>query len=105
MGPDEFAAAIAYQPRVTVNVHVPFEGTLTGTDLVISYNKIQQQAAELPTDRKTPLAIYCRSGRMSAIAAQSLAALGYTDIVELKGGMEAWHASGRPVAHTQPGGG
>ena len=103
-GPAEFAAAIADQTTVTVNVHVPFEGTLTGTDLMIPYNRIQQQANTLPADRRTPLAIYCRTGRMSAIAARSLAALGYTDIVELKGGMEAWQASGRPVSQIQPGG-
>lgn len=100
--PDEFAAAITDRPTVTINVHVPFEGTLTGTDFMIPYNQIQQEAARLPADRRTPLGIYCRSGRMSAIAARSLAALGYTDIVELKGGMEAWQASGRPVLQTQP---
>lgn len=105
LDPDEFATAIADQRRVTVNVHVPFEGTLAGTDLMIPYDRIQQQVARLPADRKTPLAIYCRTGRMSAIAARSLAALGYPDVVELKGGMQAWQASGRPVSQTPPRGG
>lgn len=56
----------------------------------------------MPADRKTSLAIYCRSGRMSVIAARSLAALGYTDIVELKGAVEAWQASGRLASQIQP---
>ena len=40
------------------------------------------------------MAIYCRSGTMSAAAAPVLAELGYDDIVELDGGMVAWTASG-----------
>ena len=40
-------------------------------------------------------AVYCRSGRMSAIAVRELARLGYGTIVELRGGMVAWEASGR----------
>ena len=32
---------------------------------------------------------------MSTIAAQSLSRLGYDDIVELDGGMQAWEQSGR----------
>lgn len=39
---------------------------------------------------------------MSAIAARSLAALGYPDIVELKGSMQARQASGRPMSGPQP---
>ena len=34
---------------------------------------------------------------MSAIAGQELTAIGYTDVVELRGGMEAWQAAARPL--------
>lgn len=34
---------------------------------------------------------------MSAIAGQELTAMGYTDVVELRDGMEAWQAAGRPL--------
>jgi len=44
----------------------------------------------------TPLTIYCMTGHMSAIAGQTLTGLGYTDIVELDGGMEAWQVMGQP---------
>ena len=37
------------------------------------------------------------SRNMSAEAAQTLSAMGYTDIVELDGGMRAWSESGRPL--------
>jgi phage shock protein E len=97
VGPDEFAAAIAEPGRVTVNVHVPFEGDIAGTDLSIPFDQITSQAHRLPGDRNTGLAIYCRSGPMSATAAATLHDLGYTDVVELRGGMRAWQADGRPL--------
>jgi rhodanese-related sulfurtransferase len=93
----EFAATVAEAGRVTVNVHVPFEGDIAGTDLSIPFDQIAAQADRLPVDRSTGLAIYCRSGPMSATAAETLHELGYTDVVELRGGMRAWQADGRPL--------
>ncbi|MGY4871499.1 rhodanese-like domain-containing protein [Mycolicibacterium elephantis] len=95
--PGEFAAAVTEPERLTVNVHVPFEGDIPGTDLSIPFDQIAAQADRLPADRDTPLAIYCRSGPMSTVAAQALRDLGYTDVVELRGGMRAWQAEGRPI--------
>ena len=97
VGPGEFAAAVAEPARVTINVHVPFEGDIAGTDLSIPFDRIEQHVATLPAERTTPLAIYCRSGRMSTTAAATLATLGYVNVVELQGGMHAWEASGRPI--------
>lgn len=98
--PAAFAAAVTTPGTVTIDVHIPFEGKIAGTELMLPYNEISQRAGELPTNRSTPLAIYCRSGNMSAIAAPVLAALGYTHIVELRGGMDAWQASGRTLLAT-----
>lgn len=97
VGPAEFAAAITEPGRVTVNVHVPFEGDIAGTDLSIPFDQITAQAHRLPPDRTTGLAIYCRSGPMSATAASTLQDLGYTDVIELRGGMRAWQADGRAL--------
>lgn len=94
--PDTFAAAVDKPGRVTVNVHVPFEGDIAGTDLSVPYNRIRPQAEKLPVPG-TPLAVYCRSGSMSADAVPVLVALGYDDIVELDGGMLAWEESGRKL--------
>ncbi|WP_454791940.1 rhodanese-like domain-containing protein [Mycolicibacterium lutetiense] len=98
VGPDEFATAIGESDRMTINVHVPFEGDIAGTDLSIPFDRIAEQADRLPAARGAPIAIYCRTGPMSATAAEALKSLGYTDVVELKGGMRAWQASGRPLA-------
>ena len=49
----------------------------------IPYDRLEAKAAaELP-DRDAPVKLYCRSGRRSAIAAQTLHRLGYTRIYDL----------------------
>ena len=85
-----------------INVHVPYEGEIEGTDLFLQYDRID--AASLPPDRDTPLVVYCRSGSMSAEAVVTLAGLGYTNIVELAGGMNAWRESGRQIVSSVTGG-
>lgn len=94
--PQAFAAAVR-DPRVFVlNVHVPDEGSIAGTDASIPFDRLRERRAELP-EPSTPLAVYCRSGSMSAEAVRTLADLGYRHVVELRGGMVAWSAAGRPL--------
>ena len=83
--------------RFVVNVHTPDEGSISGTTATIAFDQLKTRAAELPQDRSTGLAVYCKTGRMSAEAVISLAALGYRDIIELRGGMLAWATQGRPL--------
>ena len=92
--PAAFAVAIVDLNTVTINVHVPAADVqLDGTEMMMPFDDIDTRT--LPSDRDAPLAVYCRSGSMSAIAVQRLLALGYTDIVELDGGTDAWAASGQ----------
>lgn len=52
--------------------------------------------AEKVLDKSQPVAVYCRSGRRSADAAEELAMRGY-DVVNMLGGILAWQKAGRPV--------
>lgn len=81
---------------VFVNVHIPFEGDIANTDLSIPYNQIAEPGslAQLPNDKEAKIVLYCRSGRMSAMAAEALVKLGYTNIWNLKGGMLEWEQAG-----------
>jgi len=101
--PAMFATTAADPGAVVINVHIPYEGEIDGTHLFMPFDEID--AAALPSDRGTPLVVYCRSGSMSSTAVVTLAALGYTNIVELDGGMNAWQASGRPLTMSPSAGG
>ena len=94
--PDEFARRLEEPKTVTINVHIPNEGNIAGTDLEVAFDQISA-STELPADLTTPLAVYCRSGNMSATAVEDLQAMGYSDIVELRGGYEAWVEAGRTL--------
>jgi rhodanese-related sulfurtransferase len=92
-------ARLLDQDGVTVmNVHIPFAGAIAGTDLSIPFNEIETSLARLPADRSAKLVVYCRSDRMSEIAAQTLVDLGYTNVLNLDGGMISWEQSGRPLS-------
>lgn len=92
--PAEFALLVKGASTFVLNVHTPDEGSIPGTDAAIPYDQLLRRAGELP-DRSTAVAVYCRTGRMSAEAVPRLRELGFTRITELSGGMEAWQADGR----------
>lgn len=97
--PDELNTMLKNKDFVFVNVHIPFAGNITGTDLSMPYNQITEPAhlGQLPTDKSARIVLYCRSGRMSEIAAEELVSLGYTNIWNLTGGMVEWERAGFEV--------
>jgi phage shock protein E len=94
---DRLADMLKTKDFKLVNVKTPYIGEISGTDLYIPYDQLTARAAELPTAKSTKILVYCRSGVESAVAAQTLLNLGYTNIWNLDGGMNAWTASGRTL--------
>ena len=95
--PDTLASMMKTKDFTLLNVKTPYIGEIAGTDLYIPYTQVQARASELPVDKAAKVVVYCRSGNESAIASQALIDLGYTNIDNLDGGMNAWTASGRPI--------
>lgn len=97
VAPDELRAMLENKDFVFVNVHIPFAGDIAGTDVSIAYDEMDQHLFQLPTDKTEKIVLYCRSGRMSRMAAERLVSLGYTDIWNLDGGMVAWEQAGYEI--------
>ena len=62
-------------------------------------------ADEVP-NTETPIILYCRGGNRSALAADSLRNMGYTNVVSMTGGYRKWHEenraeslNGEPIKH------
>lgn len=100
---DTLAAMLAKKDFTFLNVKTPYIGEIEGTDLYIPYTELQAKAAALPKDKAAPIVVYCRAGNESRIAAQTLIDLGYTDIINLNGGMAEWTASGRQIVNKNRG--
>jgi len=94
------ARMLARKNFLLVNVHIPYEGEIAGTDLALPFNQVEASVARLPTDKSARVVLYCRSGHMSGIAARALVKLGFTDVWNLDGGMIAWQQAGYPLAGT-----
>ncbi len=96
VAPQRFASLIDTDDAFVVNVHVPYEGEIAGTDAFVDYRTIIDDKS-LPTDRTKPILLYCMSGRMSQLAGNALVAAGYTNVTHLDGGMQAWERANRTV--------
>lgn len=64
------------------------EAHIDGAALV-PYDAIDQNVDKLPEGKDTTIIVYCRSGRRSAIAAETLLGMGYTQVYDL-GGIQDW---------------
>src|SRR5437868_226691 len=63
----------------------------------ISRGTLEIEIEELAPDSSTPIICYCGGGGRSALAAESLQRMGYTDVKSIMGGFKAWQAEGLPI--------
>ena len=57
--------------------------------VLVPHDTIAEKIGAVVLDKNTPVYIYCRSGRRSAIAVEAMKKLGYTDLTDLGGKDEA----------------
>ena len=87
---DELNEQLKSKDFTLVDVHIPEQKHINGTDAFIPYDDIENQLDKLPQDKDAKIVIYCRTGRMSEIAAQKLAEKGYSNVYTVVGGTVEW---------------
>lgn len=94
--PDELKSTMKKDDVRLINTHIPFQGYLPNTDLSIPYEEIGQKTnlQKLPENKDAKIVLYCKGGPMSYEAAGTLVKLGYTNVMDLDGGMDAWEDAG-----------
>jgi rhodanese-related sulfurtransferase len=82
---------------LVVDVRTPGEysndGHIAGSRL-LPLSMLLARSNELPQDR--PIVFVCRSGNRSQVACEQLAQLGFTNTINLVGGMIGWRQAGLP---------
>jgi hypothetical protein len=90
LNPGEFAEVILKEDTFVLDVRMPEEEHIPGTDATIAHDQLELNKDLLPKDKSTPIAVYCKSGRRSALASETLKSLGYSKIYNLKDGKDSW---------------
>jgi hydroxyacylglutathione hydrolase len=73
-------------------------GNLPGS-VNIPAGHLARRRAEIPADH--PVVVQCQAGLRSAIAASVLLALGFDNVYDLRGGLDAWLAAGHTLESSQ----
>jgi rhodanese-related sulfurtransferase len=63
----------------------------------LSRGVIELKIEELAPDTTTPIVCYCGGGSRSALVADNLQKMGYTNVESLAGGFKAWKEQGLPT--------
>ena len=88
----EFKAALSNDKVQLVDVRTSLEfaqGAIPGAvNIDVTDDSFDRSIIQL--DKTKPVYIYCRSGGRSQTAAQKMIALGFTEIIDLRGGFMQW---------------
>lgn len=72
------------------------EGHIPGA-INIPYTELEDRYEELGIETSDEVVVYCRSGRRAGIAEAALEGLGFTNLRDLEGHIEAWKEAKRPL--------
>src|SRR5580698_5726506 len=70
------------------------QGAIPGSILLPRGNLEFQVEGKIP-DKQAPVVVYCAGGVRSAFAAQTMQAIGYSDVTSMVGGFNRWKDEGR----------
>lgn len=80
------------QPTLLLDVRQPWEHTLAALpgDVLIPLDQLPHRYGELTPEQDTLVVVYCHHGIRSRSAAAFLNAVGFSNLVSLAGGIDAW---------------
>jgi rhodanese-related sulfurtransferase len=64
----------------------------------LSKGIIERDIEKTITDRSAPIVLYCGGGFRSALAADNLQKMGYTNVLSMDGGWRGWTEANYPIA-------
>ena len=73
-------------------------GAIPGTDANIEFREMAKRHKEIGAGLDDHIVVYCQSGKRSNIAADTLAELGYRNVYNIRGSVNAWMQAGFPLA-------
>lgn len=80
---------------VDVREQVEFAGGRVSGASSLPLGELEERHKEL--DHSKPIYVMCRTGRRSGEAQQRLRALGFTNVINVTGGIEAWKKEDLPI--------
>ncbi len=90
---NELSTMLTNKDFTLLDVHIPEQKHIPGTDYMISYQNIDKIKSVIP-NKTSKVVLYCRSGNMSKLVAQELVKSGYTNVFNLDGGLRSWISEG-----------
>ena len=99
LSPAKFESKMTTYKGQVIDVRTPKEfkaGHIDGAINMHVYDKDFSQRLD-KLDKKKPVYVYCKVGGRSAEAVETMKQKGFTKIIELDGGIDAWMEAGKPV--------
>lgn len=97
---DVLAKRAAHEPVTLVDVREDREWQAGRAAEAVHLGRgvIERDIEQAVPDKHAPLVLYCGGGFRSALAADNLQRMGYTNVWSMAGGWRAWQAAGAPIA-------
>jgi len=96
IGPNAFEERMGRDDPFLLNVDESASVQIEGTDAFIPFDDLTRHP-DLPEDKRSEILIYATTDEAAKAAARTLRAVGYEDIVDLKGGTAAWERAGKSL--------
>lgn len=99
IGATQFDTKNSQEQRTIIDVRTPAEyaeGHIAGAKNIDIYAEtFEEELAKL--NRAGSYSVYCRSGNRSGQALQIMESMGFTDVIDLEGGIGAWAREGKSL--------